>query len=107
MTMRKTVAAVALGVGWLALAPIAHADTGAFSGTQGDHDAHAYWVDARGAGLSGTLADAARLANVICMRLGNGESESQLIAGGAGGKQSIDTATFLIHAAEWHFCPNN
>jgi hypothetical protein len=85
---------------------VAHADNYPFSGPMGDHDATAYWVDVSDMGI-GSVASAARLANTICTSLEQGKSEGQIIAAGAGGNQSkVDNVTFMVHAAEWHFCPD-
>jgi hypothetical protein len=82
-------------------------NNGAFSGPEGDHDSNAYWVDISGAGMRGTVAQAAGLANTVCTKLEDGFSEGQLIAAGADGDQSkIPIMTRVVHAAEWHFCPS-
>jgi Protein of unknown function (DUF732) len=103
VTLAGVVAAISLGAG----VAQAHTDNGPFSGPQGDRDASAYWVDVNPFG-SGSVTSASRLANTICSKLADGFSEGRLIAVIA---QTPDTttavsdATFIVHAAEWHFCP--
>jgi hypothetical protein len=104
MAAVPTVAVLAVGVGGIATAQPPNPET--FNGTQGDHDPHAFWVDARAAGMRGTVDDAQALANTICGQLIGGESEPQVIANsGAEGPEGFDAVTFAIHAAEYHFCP--
>lgn len=98
-------AAAIAGSTILGVAPWAHADNGAFSGPKGDHDPAAFWVDATSAGVSGTLADGAALAEAICRGLENGESEGQAIMVGMKATDiSLGAARFVVHAAEWHYC---
>jgi hypothetical protein len=97
-------AEVAIAAGSIAHAEPPNSDT--FSGTQGDNDAQALWIDARAAGLGGSVTDAAHLAQTICGQLISGEPEAQIIASsGASGPESLDAITFAVNAAEYHFCP--
>ena len=103
----KFLAVAGVSVGIIVLPVAAHADTGngAYSGPQGDEDASAFWVDVSGF-LNGTPAEAASLATDICGKLQNGTSEGQLIAAGAEDDQTqISKVKFVVHAAEWHYCP--
>jgi hypothetical protein len=101
VTLAGAAVAVSLGAG------VAHADNGPFSGPMGDHDASAYWVDVSSV-ANGSLSSATGLAYTICSKLADGFSEGRLIAVIA---QTPDTTTsvsdarYVVHAAEWHFCP--
>ena len=104
--MKNTIAAGLLAVA-VPGAATAHGDDPyyPFSGPMGDHDASAYWVDISSTGR-GTVADAAQIANNVCTSLENGMSEGDIIAAAVNGNQSeISGATLIVHAAEWHFCP--
>jgi hypothetical protein len=104
--MFKTMLVTLAGAAAVSFAGVAHADNGPFSGPQGDHDVSAYWVDVSSFG-SGSMASAAGLASAICLRLTQGASEGQLIAALAQPPYPtpVPDATFIVHAAEWHFCP--
>jgi hypothetical protein len=104
---RGVIAAIAIGGAALVAPGIASADSNfPFSGPQGDHSNSAYWTDITDVGVKGTVAEAGSLATLLCAKLGEGYSEGQLIATMADGVQSgVRTATFTVHAAEWHFCP--
>lgn len=88
-----------LGVGF------AHADNGPFSGPAGDHNAESMWVDVEPFDHSVTVAEAGKYAQTMCESLRSGMSEGQIIAIGAQKGFTVGDATFLLHAAEWHFCP--
>lgn len=94
-------AATVIGAG------IAKADPNGMSpwtGPMGDHSAPAYWVDISKF-ADGTVDDARTLATSICTALDN-QSEGNLVATMTDGVQhKIDTVTFIVHGAEWHFCP--
>jgi hypothetical protein len=80
--------------------------SGAFSGPAGDQDASAYWVDVSGF-VKGSVSDAANLGHTICSALESGESEGKVIADAAQGNQSnVSDDKLVVHAAEWHFCPD-
>jgi hypothetical protein len=92
---------VALGV---ARSAPAHASF--FSGTEGDHDASAYWIDINTVNVTGTVDKARELGTFICSQLRRGRIESDIIASGSGGDPSnIVQTRFVVHSAEWHFCP--
>lgn len=109
MMGKGAIAAMGLAVAALAVMPTASADPSyPFSGTMGDHSAEAYRVDVSPYLGAGSIAAAGSLANLICGKLESGVSEGQLIASVASPPHPllpVDSATFLIHAAEWHFCP--
>lgn len=112
MGVRKFLAAMALGAAAaaaaLGLSGHAHADTGngVFSGPSGDHDANALWVDVAPFDNTLTVATANTFGNTVCAGLRKGYSEGQLIAMGAhGNSSSISSWTYVVHAAEWHYCP--
>ncbi|BBX23875.1 hypothetical protein MTER_32860 [Mycolicibacter terrae] len=84
--------------------PIGDSD-GPFSGPAGDGDASAFWVDVSPY-ARGTISDAAQLGQTICGALQGGQSEGKVIAEATQGDQSeVLDAEFVVHAAEWHFCP--
>jgi hypothetical protein len=77
-----------------------------FSGPAGDQDASAYWVDVNGF-VKGSASDAANLGRTICSALESGQSEGKVIANAAQGNQSnVSDDEYVVHAAEWHFCPD-
>jgi len=100
------------GAGLVLGAGIAHAvpvgEDGAFSGPSGDQSADAYWVDlSNGTNTTGSVADAANIGHYICHQLLNGSSEGEIISNMAGGDRSqVSDIRFVVHAAEWHFCPS-
>jgi hypothetical protein len=111
--MKKSTAKNILAGGLLAAgvavvgAVTAHADDPyyPFSGPKGDHDASAYWVDISPM-LTGTVQDAGNLAQTICGDLNQGISAGDVIAAAAHGDQyGVSEDTFVVDAAEWHFCP--
>jgi hypothetical protein len=91
----------------LAAEPVAHANTnGAFSGPEGDADGYAYLIDISPYLTGGSPADAAALGRQVCGQLADGVSEGRLIyAGSSNGKVSISDSRYIVHGAEWHFCP--
>jgi hypothetical protein len=106
--------AVAAGAGALAigcavtganLLGVAHAYP--FSGPQGDQSAGAYWVDISSFDHKVTVKTAGEFGDVVCRGLTKGMSEGALIAKLADGDSShVSDWTFVVHAAEWHFCPS-
>jgi hypothetical protein len=105
-----SMALASLAIASLAFAAPAHAvpvgDTsGTFSGPAGDQDASAYWVDVNGF-VKGSVSDAANIAHTICSALESGQSEGKVIANAAqGNPSSVSDDECVVHAAEWHFCP--
>jgi hypothetical protein len=94
----------------IVLAVPAHAD-GAFNSYLGDHDAYAFSVDIRPPGVDPSdpnfVTSASSLASTTCNSLRNGMSESQAIATmGPSDPSMVQVDTFIVHAAEYHFCPN-
>ena len=88
---------------------VAHADNGngAFSGPEGDRDAGAFWVDVDPVLSGWSVSKDRELANMVCSQLEAGESEGALTAEVAKGDDGgIRGITYVIHAAEWHFCPD-
>lgn len=85
----------------------AHADTGTFSGSKGDYDVHAYWVDVASVGVGGTAVDAQNLGLSICMMLDGGQSTGQVVDKITTGVSSALGALTAVDAAEWHFCPEH
>ena len=76
---------------------------------KGDQSAAAFWVD-----VQYFLPDAwsqaqdESMAQLLCSKLKGGESEGELIAEVAKGNASmISNITYVVHAAEWHFCPSS
>jgi hypothetical protein len=113
MFFRETFIAVAITTAVIGSASVtAHAvpvgdASGTFSGPAGDQDASAFWGDTS-AEIKGSVSDAGSLARTICNALENGESEGKLIANIANGNQAnISNDEFVVHAAEWHFCPDH
>jgi hypothetical protein len=97
-------AAVAAVVGIAAAGP-AHAYP--FSGPEGDQDAGAYWVDVSSYLPGWTTAKDQQLAHMICTKFADGYSEGRLVAEvAADDSSSISGIAFVVHAAEWHFCPD-
>jgi hypothetical protein len=80
---------------------------GTFSGPAGDQDASAFWVDTSSF-LKGNVSQAASLGQTICSALESGESEGKVIANIANGNQAnVSDDEFVVHAAEWHYCPDH
>lgn len=105
------VAVVGGGICLLALSTAGNASAvpvgskGPFSGPAGDQSASALWVDVA-QDAPGTVAEAEHMAHTICDGLANGTTEGAMVAAVADGDASrISTTRFVIHAAEWHFCP--
>lgn len=100
--------AAAVGASVLALAGAGSAQAspnGAFSGPMGDHDAEAMWVDVQPFDPSATIPGAATFAQSLCEGLRSGMSEGSVIVVGTHNGFSVSSARFLLHAAEWHYCP--
>lgn len=88
----------------------AHADpaNGAFSGPQGDRNAEAFWSDiVQYFSDGGSVADAAKLGPTLCYNLEQGAPEGEIAADVAHqDSNQLDAATYIVHAAEWHYCPD-
>jgi hypothetical protein len=78
-----------------------------WSGPMGDQNANAFWVDlTKYTDVEGGPAQAETLATTICGAL-HQEREGTLIDDLADGQQiRVGGVSMLVHAAEWHFCPN-
>jgi hypothetical protein len=98
-------AALVVGAGVAHAAPVG--EHGPFSGPSGDQSGDAYWVDLQGhTDMTGSMAEATKLGRWICTSLRSGQSEGQLISSLASGDgTTVNGFTFVVHAAEWHFCP--
>jgi hypothetical protein len=105
VTLAGAAAAVSLGTG------VAQADSGLFSGSEGDRSGAAFTIDVAdivgGTVTAQTTTKAAEMANAVCSKLGAGVSEPQLIIAIAQppNPMPVSDARYIIHAAEWHFCP--
>lgn len=100
------VAGMVIGAGLAKADPAWQPDnTKPWSGPLGDQNIVAFWNDiAREA--HGTVDDARLLADTICSHLRSGTPESHVIAEMAHEDQhNVGNVTYIIHAAEWHFCP--
>lgn len=78
-----------------------------FSGPQGDHSRGAMWVDVQNQLPGWPVPKTETLAQAMCHRMMvDGLSEGELIAEIADGDSAgISGITFVVHAAEWHYCP--
>ena len=87
-------------------AGVAHAET--FSGSQGDNDANALAADEHNAHITGDTGLLSNMAQEVCNALRNGKSESAIIAAAAAGPppQPLPGTTYMVHASEWHYCPD-
>ena len=91
--------------------PTAHADpdNGAFSGPAGDRDADAMWTDISFMHPP-SATEAGGLATSICRDLEGGMSEGHLIGKLADPSSPpvipVDEARLVVHASEWHYCPD-
>jgi Protein of unknown function (DUF732) len=105
---------IAVGI-WVGI-PVSHAgpvgDTSpVFSGTSGDESGSAFTIDVadvmNGTVTKQTPAKATGLAEAICSKLRSGVDESDLAIALAAPPDPVPvhSAQFVIHAAEWHFCP--
>ena len=107
-------AALALTTAGTAGAITAGSTTPAFSGPAGDHDSGAFWVDVHPElnGSEWTMAKDTQLAVLICRQLEGGVSEGHLVAdvansdGTPTSQSGLNGITYVVHAAEWHFCPS-
>jgi hypothetical protein len=102
--MRSIIGVIGLAL-TLAGAGTAHADKGTFSGSKGDYDAHAYWVDVASVGVAGSVVQAQNLGMSICMKLDNGLSTGQVVDNLTTDVSSALGALMAVDGAEWHFCP--
>ncbi|WP_165608066.1 DUF732 domain-containing protein [Mycobacterium alsense] len=81
-------------------------DSGPFSGPAGDQDASAFWVDVENELPGWSAGKDQQLAQLMCQKLDSGYSEGDLIAEIANGDgSSVGAIRYVVHAAEWHFCP--
>jgi Protein of unknown function (DUF732) len=107
--MRKS---LRLAAGALAIsAAIAGAGTAHADGSLGDQSATAFAQElADASGLQWYPNKAQSLAGVVCRRLANGESESQVEASMRqspfGGPAFGNAWTVIVPGAEFHFCPS-
>jgi len=93
-----------------AVAQAAPSDNGAFSGPMGDRNSHALYVDLQ-PWTNAAPATEEQLAQKICAVLENGASEGEVIynleqPGSANDPWPAAKATFVTHASEWHYCPD-
>lgn len=105
--MKKIIIAGLLVGAAVTLAPVASADNG-YTGTKGDHDGTAYWLDINDA-LPGRQTSSHELGLTICDKLGDGFAEQRLtdIVLGAGPvDMTMTDAQYVVYAAEYHFCPS-
>jgi hypothetical protein len=78
----------------------------AFSGYSGDRDQYSMWEDAQPFAPSVSATDAGGFGQRVCGLLNAGNSEGRLINVGATQfNVPVDAVRYLIHAAEWHYCP--
>jgi hypothetical protein len=108
-TRRNTVGL--MGFGGLMVAAVmtaghAHAG-GAFSGYAGDHDQYAMWEDVIDFAPNVSASTAGAFGQRMCFMLDSGTSEGKLINDGST-QYGVDpsAARYLIHAAEFHYCPS-
>jgi hypothetical protein len=88
-------------------AALAHANTGAFSGYAGDQDQYAMWEDVIDFAPTVSASTAGAFGQRMCLMLDSGTSEGKLINDGST-QYGVDPAAarYLIHAAEFHYCPS-
>jgi hypothetical protein len=97
-------------------ASLAHADpdpgSSIYGGTKGDHDDAAFWIITSTLGLDGSIASSGHLGRDVCEKMSTPPviPEADAIAYMAqalGGNQgtAVGRATVIMHAAEWHYCP--
>ncbi|BBX44992.1 hypothetical protein GCM10009641_24160 [Mycobacterium cookii] len=101
-------ASLAMATGIMGAGLASAGPNGAFSGPEGDHDAAAMFVDINYSVKDLTIAQAGQLGADICTWLANGRSEGDIVAGevSRGAAVSVSDAQYVVHAAEWHFCPD-
>jgi hypothetical protein len=102
------VAVAVIGTGLTHADPLHGPNTWApWSGPMGDHNADAYWMDVSKYGATGGVAAAESMANTICTTLQNPKlQDAYLIEGMADGNPyKIGGVAMIVHAAEWHYCP--
>lgn len=82
------------------------ATSSTFSGPAGDHDAQAFWVDVSNQLPGWSAAKDVQLALAVCTKLTDGQSEGHLIGDVANGDTTaISAIRYVVHASEWHYCP--
>lgn len=105
-----------IALGWALAALVAtagHANaapvgdvSSAFTGSAGDGDQYAMYSDVIDFAPTVTPSVASGFAQRICTMLRDGTSEGQIIYAGSSQFNVDPTAVrYLVHASEWHYCP--
>ena len=115
MILKKLIvggAAVAALAGGIALSSQANAtsyyDTdGTYGGGyMGDYDGSAYANMFSVVGVSYSASDAENFGQTMCQAMRMGHSESEIAASAAQFNIQADDARYVLHGAEYHFCPS-
>jgi hypothetical protein len=72
----------------------------------GDYDGSAYANMFSVVGVSYSASDAENFGQTMCQAMRMGHSESEIAASAAQFNIQADDARYVLHGAEYHFCPS-